>query len=84
MVIENEAEYEVMVAVLDDLKTRTPDSIAIRVVAKVIEAYELAHRLPILDPTPMERQECAKYGHVPEDKLTAIICGRCRAVLVTR
>lgn len=108
MFIENREEYDVMMELLDDLMTKTPGSLAISVVAKLVEEYELAH-FPIRDPTPeeaaafradqekkptlevllervsdAERRVCAKLGHAPEEKMSAIICGRCNTVLKER
>lgn len=73
MIIENDAEHEAMLEVLDDLMKNTPGSIAIGVIGKLIEEYELVH-FPLPEPTAeeaaafraeQERPRC--LAHLPSD-----------------
>jgi len=53
MIIENDEEHKVMLELLDELMEKRPGSLAISIVAKVIEEYELIH-FPLPEPTPEE------------------------------
>jgi len=93
MIIESHEEYEAMLAALEFVMEYGPGSFApIALLASAIEAYELIH-FPIAEPTPEEAAAfrkaeggpiCAKKGHIPIEKMSAVICGRCGDVLAER
>jgi hypothetical protein len=93
MIIESHAEHKLALRELDRLTRRkaliAPQEAWLLVLSKAIEAYELIH-FPIADPTPEEARAfrkseggpiCAKQGHIPTEKMSAVICDRCGDVL---
>jgi hypothetical protein len=96
VIIESEGERRLALGELDRLmghkKLPVRREMWFAVLAKAIEAYEKIH-FPIADPRPEEAAAfrlaeggpiCEKQGHVPIEKMSAVICDRCRKVLRER